>query len=140
MIEFFAEGCAFEVKMMVIAEFPDTVSGRSIPRETSRNFPFPGVRMSLLCRAFSSPVKWSPFQDLQRRSIVKSHSKSMLQLWYGKLSIRKKYIRALRKGTLVWEDGQVKIPPIAMVGYDERNKPFKGNLSQLRSPRVWFKD
>jgi hypothetical protein len=64
----------------------------------------------------------------------------MLQLWYGKLPIRKKYIRALRKGTMVWENGQVKIPPLTMVGYDERRKPYQGNLSQLKSPRVWFKD
>jgi hypothetical protein len=72
---------------------------------------------------------------------VKTHSKSMLQLWYGRLPIRKKYIRALRKGTLVWEDGKVKLPPIAMTGYDENTQgPFKGKLSQVRSPRVWFKD
>ena len=81
-----------------------------------------------------------PFSFVQSRWIVKSHSKSILQLWYGKLPIRKKYIRALRKGTLVWEDGQIKIPPIAMTGYDERKNPFKGNLSNLRSPRIWFRD
>lgn len=81
-----------------------------------------------------------PFSFVQSRWIVKSHSKSILQLWYGKLPIRKKYIRALRKGTLVWEDGQIKIPPIAMTGYDERINPFKGNLSNLRSPRIWFRD
>jgi hypothetical protein len=95
--------------------------------------------MSLILGNVGTPFR-NPFSQLQRRWIVKSHSKSILQLWYGKLPIRKKYIRALRKGTLIWEDGQVKIPPIAMVGHEDRENPFKGNLSQLRSPRVWFKD
>ncbi len=78
---------------------------------------------------------------MQQRWIVKTHSKSILQMWYGRLPIRKKYIRALRKGTLVWENGQVKLPPIAIASYDEsKNGPYKGKLTQLRSPRIWFKD
>jgi hypothetical protein len=85
-----------------------------------------------------NPIKL--FQLCQQRTIVKSHSKSILQLWYGKLPIRKKYIRALRKGTMVWEDGQVKLPPVAIVGRDDRENPFKGNFTQLRAPRVWFRD
>ena len=97
--------------------------------------------MSLLLRAgCTGAASLSPFQDAQRRWIVKSHSKSILQLWYGKLPIRRKYIRALRKGTMVWEDGQVKLPPIAMTGYEDPAKPFRGHITQLRAPRVWFKD
>ena len=102
-------------------------------------FPF-GYAMSILTGSCRPVEKVAQFAFFQLRGIVKSHSKSILQLWYGKLPIRKKYIRALRKGTLVWEDGQVKLPPIAMTGYDERRNPYRGNLSQLRSPRIWFRD
>ena len=76
----------------------------------------------------------------QRRGIVKSHSKSILQLWYGKLPIRKKYIRALRKGTMVWENGQVKLPPIGVSDENESGRVIPTNLSQLRASRVWYKD
>lgn len=57
-------------------------------------------------------------------------------------------------GTLIWDKGQVKIPPIAMQGYALPNKlvlphqrefnqrlpKFKGKISQVKSPRIWFQD
>lgn len=48
--------------------------------------------------------------------------------------------------------GQVRIPPLAMSGYDEKKNPYRGRClahlpetscarwEDLRSPRVWFKD
>lgn len=101
-----------------------------------------GLNMSLLLnRVASPPNRILAFSIFQQRWIVKTHSKSILQLWYGRLPIRKKYIRALRKGTLVWENGQVKLPPIAMSNYNEGTEgAYKGKLAQVRSPRIWFKD
>ncbi|CBZ50346.1 unnamed protein product [Neospora caninum Liverpool] len=56
--------------------------------------------------------------------------------------------------TLIWDKGQVKIPPIAMQGYGLPNKlvlphqkefnnklpKFKGKINQLKATRIWFQD
>ncbi|CAE7768422.1 slc38a2 [Symbiodinium sp. CCMP2456] len=46
------------------------------------------------------------------------------------------------KGTMVMceKTGQVRIPPLAISGYDERKNPYKGRFEDLRSTRIWLKD
>eukprot|EP00929_Paragymnodinium_shiwhaense_P101536 TRINITY_DN64698_c0_g1_i1.p1 TRINITY_DN64698_c0_g1~~TRINITY_DN64698_c0_g1_i1.p1 ORF type:complete len:149 (+),score=26.16 TRINITY_DN64698_c0_g1_i1:91-537(+) len=85
--------------------------------------PFPGS---------ATQVRW--------RTCVKN-STSLLQQYYAKLPIRKKWRRAIMRGTMVLDkrNGQVKIPTLEMTGYDHRN-PYRGKFENLRSPRVWFKD
>mmetsp|Transcript_43760 Transcript_43760/g.127364 ORF Transcript_43760/g.127364 Transcript_43760/m.127364 type:complete len:129 (-) Transcript_43760:29-415(-) len=70
------------------------------------------------------------------------NSRSLLEQYYRKLPIRKKFRRAMMRGTMVMCDrtGQVKIPPIAISGYDEKKNPYRGRFEDLRSPRVWLKD
>ncbi|PFH32697.1 hypothetical protein BESB_013090 [Besnoitia besnoiti] len=82
------------------------------------------------------------------------HSESVLQQFYNRLPVRKRFLKAIRKGTLIWDKGQVKIPPIAMQGYGLPNKlvlphqqefnnklpKFKGKINHLKAPRIWFQD
>nr|CEL64953.1 TPA: hypothetical protein BN1204_008175_1 [Neospora caninum Liverpool] len=82
------------------------------------------------------------------------HSESVLQQFYNRLPVRKRFLKAIRKGTLIWDKGQVKIPPIAMQGYGLPNKlvlphqkefnnklpKFKGKINQLKATRIWFQD
>eukprot|EP00920_Eleutheroschizon_duboscqi_P025902 GHVT01063977.1.p1 GENE.GHVT01063977.1~~GHVT01063977.1.p1 ORF type:complete len:309 (+),score=50.31 GHVT01063977.1:248-1174(+) len=71
------------------------------------------------------------------------NSESILQQYYKRLPIRKKYLRALRRGTLTYDHGQVKIPPVAMYGYDAKGEGpnvYKGKLERLRTKRLWFHD
>ncbi|CRG95315.1 conserved protein, unknown function [Plasmodium gallinaceum] len=83
----------------------------------------------------------------------KSHlnSVSILQQFYNRLPIRKKYIKAIKKGTLIWDKGQVKIPPLKIEGYDppkkclsplskNRNNQYRGRFENLKSHRVEFQD
>ncbi|CAK8999149.1 Hypothetical protein SCF082_LOCUS5940 [Durusdinium trenchii] len=72
----------------------------------------------------------------------KNNSVSLLQQFYNKLPIRKKFRVALRRGTMVMcpKTGQVRIPPLAISGYDDKKNPYRGRLEDLRAPRVWFKD
>ncbi|CDU16473.1 hypothetical protein YYC_03403 [Plasmodium yoelii 17X] len=83
----------------------------------------------------------------------KSHinSVSILQQFYNRLPIRKKYIKAIKKGTLIWDKGQVKIPPLKIEGYDppkkclspltkNRNNQYRGNFQNLKAHRVEFQD
>ena len=77
------------------------------------------------------------------KSNLKSHvasKSSLLQIYYKRHNIRHKYLRALKRGQLVSVDGQIRIPPIAMQGYDESTSPYKGRLENCRAPRLWFKD
>lgn len=83
----------------------------------------------------------------------KSHlnSVSILQQFYNRLPIRKRYIKAIKKGTLIWDKGQVKIPPLKIEGYDppkkclspfskNRNNQYKGRFEHLKASRVEFYD
>ncbi|KAI4838996.1 hypothetical protein MKS88_002508 [Plasmodium brasilianum] len=92
----------------------------------------------------------SNFLSLKR---FKSHlnSVSILQQFYNRLPIRKKYIKAIKKGTLIWDKGQVKIPPLKIEGYDppkkclsplvkNRNNQYRGKFQNLKSHRVEFQD
>eukprot|EP00927_Polykrikos_kofoidii_P074709 TRINITY_DN70736_c0_g1_i1.p1 TRINITY_DN70736_c0_g1~~TRINITY_DN70736_c0_g1_i1.p1 ORF type:complete len:126 (-),score=18.86 TRINITY_DN70736_c0_g1_i1:47-424(-) len=71
-----------------------------------------------------------------------TNSESLFQQYYNNLKIRKKWKRAIRKGTFIWceKTGQVRIPTVGMSGYDEKKNPFKGRFENCRSPRVWLKD
>ncbi|CAJ1423272.1 unnamed protein product [Effrenium voratum] len=44
------------------------------------------------------------------------------------MPIRKKYRRAIMRGTMVMceRTGQVRIPPLAISGYDEKKNPYRG--------------
>ncbi|CAJ1373526.1 unnamed protein product [Effrenium voratum] len=70
------------------------------------------------------------------------NSVSLLQQYYRKMPIRKKYRRAIMRGTMVMceRTGQVRIPPLAISGYDEKKNPYRGRFEDLRALRVWFKD
>jgi hypothetical protein len=65
---------------------------------------------------------------------------SLLQIYYKRHSIRPKYLRALQRGQLVSVNGQIRIPPLGMQGYDEHVNPYKGRIEDCRAPRIWFKD
>ncbi|SBT35036.1 conserved protein, unknown function [Plasmodium ovale wallikeri] len=80
---------------------------------------------------------------------------SILQQFYNRLPIRKKYIKAIKKGTLIWDKGQVplpssgahqavKIPPLKIEGYDppkkclsplvkNRNNQYRGKFQNLKA-------
>eukprot|EP00435_Cladocopium_sp_Y103_P055855 s990_g18.t1 len=66
------------------------------------------------------------------------NSVSLLQQYYRKMPIRKKWRRAIVRGTMVMceKTGQVKIPPLAISGYDEKKNPYRGRFEDLRSTRV----
>ncbi|CAI7720216.1 conserved Plasmodium protein, unknown function [Plasmodium vivax] len=87
----------------------------------------------------------------QRRHKSHLNSVSILQQFYNRLPIRKRYIKAIKKGTLVWDKGQVKIPPLKIEGYDppkkclsplvkNRNNQYRGSFLNLRAHRVEFQD
>ena len=42
--------------------------------------------------------------------------------------------------THIFPGMQVKIPPLAIAGFDDKKNKYRGKFEQLRSPRVWFKD
>ncbi|KAK1441873.1 hypothetical protein BgAZ_502050 [Babesia gibsoni] len=80
-----------------------------------------------------------------------NNSVSILQQHYNRLPIRKKFIKAIKRGTLVWDRGQVKIPPILCEGYDppkqcllpnekNKNRQYRGRFEKLQSKRVSFYD
>ncbi|CDR97629.1 hypothetical protein, conserved [Babesia bigemina] len=80
-----------------------------------------------------------------------NNSVSILQQHYNRLPIRKKFIRAIKRGTLVWDRGQVKIPPLHCEGYDpprqcllpnerHRRRQYRGRFEHLQSKRVSFFD
>ncbi|CAE7223741.1 slc38a2, partial [Symbiodinium pilosum] len=70
------------------------------------------------------------------------NSVSLLRQYYNRLPVRRKYRRAIMKGTMVMceKTGQVRIPPLAISGYDERRNPYRGRFEDLRSTRIWLKD
>ncbi|CAA9987979.1 conserved protein, unknown function [Plasmodium knowlesi strain H] len=87
----------------------------------------------------------------QRRYKSHINSVSILQQFYNRLPIRKKYIKAIKKGTLIWDKGQVKIPPLKIEGYDppkkclsplvkNRNYQYRGGFQNLKAHRVEFQD
>ncbi|SBT76881.1 conserved protein, unknown function [Plasmodium ovale] len=87
----------------------------------------------------------------QRRFKSHLNSVSILQQFYNRLPIRKKYIKAIKKGTLIWDKGQVKIPPLKIEGYDppkkclsplvkNRNNQYRGKFQNLKAHRVEFQD
>mmetsp|Transcript_46907 Transcript_46907/g.73214 ORF Transcript_46907/g.73214 Transcript_46907/m.73214 type:complete len:138 (-) Transcript_46907:42-455(-) len=90
----------------------------------------------------SKVCEWDWHSLTQRRWRNPINSVSLLQQYYNKLPVRKKWKKAIRRGTMIWceKTGQVKIPPIAIAGYDEKKNPYRGKLENLRSPRIWFKD
>uniref|UniRef100_A0A3B0NDK4 Uncharacterized protein n=1 Tax=Theileria annulata TaxID=5874 RepID=A0A3B0NDK4_THEAN len=86
-----------------------------------------------------------------REFATHNNSVSILQQFYNKLPIRKKYIKAIKRGTLIWDKGQVRIPPIIAEGYDppkycllpnekHRNNHYKGRFENLTSKKVSFYD
>lgn len=104
----------------------------------------------LLFRLLPQPTQPGSFFVCRR---FKSHlnSVSILQQFYNRLPIRKKYIKAIRKGTLIWDKGQVKIPPLKIEGFDppkkclspltkNRNNQYRGKFENLRAHRVEFQD
>lgn len=44
---------------------------------------------------------------VRREFATHNNSVSILQQFYNRLSIRKKYIKAIKRGTLIWDKGQV---------------------------------
>lgn len=88
----------------------------------------------------------------QRRWRGHHNTTSLLQQHYNRLAIRRKYKRAIRKGTLCWDKGQVKIPPISIMGFDPPKKHlpplckktslnlYKGKFEDIRAPRIRFLD
>ncbi|BAM41376.1 conserved hypothetical protein [Theileria orientalis strain Shintoku] len=89
--------------------------------------------------------------NVNRHFATHNNSVSILQQHYNRLKIRKKYIRAIKRGTLVWDRGQVKIPPIKAENYDppkycllpnEKHKKgqYKGRFENLTSKKVSFYD
>eukprot|EP00434_Breviolum_minutum_P033712 symbB.v1.2.029831.t1/scaffold3306.1/size59376/1 len=87
-----------------------------------------------------SPTSWAAFQVRWKSN--PQNSVSLLQQWYRKMPIRRKWRKAIKKGTMIMceRTGQVRIPPLAMSGYDEKKNPYRGRFEDLRSTRVWFKD
>eukprot|EP00930_Biecheleria_cincta_P003820 TRINITY_DN104730_c0_g1_i1.p2 TRINITY_DN104730_c0_g1~~TRINITY_DN104730_c0_g1_i1.p2 ORF type:complete len:115 (-),score=22.64 TRINITY_DN104730_c0_g1_i1:237-548(-) len=79
---------------------------------------------------------------LQVRWKNQINSVSLLRQYYNRMPIRKKWRKAIMRGTMIMceKTGQVKMPPIAISGYDEKKNPYRGRFEQLRSTRVWFKD
>ena len=69
-----------------------------------------------------------------------ANKSSLLQIFYKRHCVRKKFLRALKRGQLVSVDGQIRIPPLAMQGYDETRRPYRGSIENCRAPRLWFKD
>uniref|UniRef100_A0A7S1F7C3 Uncharacterized protein n=1 Tax=Noctiluca scintillans TaxID=2966 RepID=A0A7S1F7C3_NOCSC len=69
------------------------------------------------------------------------NSVSLLQQYYKSMPIRKKWRKAIQKGTMIWcnKTGQVRIPPMTIQGYDAKN-PYRGKWTDLRAPRVYLKD
>merc|ERR1712194_681578 len=67
------------------------------------------------------------------------NSISLLAQMYCRLSIRKKWRTAIKKGTMMWDPkiGQVVIPPLQMQGYS-RDAPYKGKWENCKSVRVEF--
>ncbi|CEM28373.1 unnamed protein product [Vitrella brassicaformis CCMP3155] len=76
----------------------------------------------------------------QVRHFTRNNSKTILNQWYDSLPLTKRWKRAIRKGTMVWEKGQVKIPRLKVEGYDCKTNPYRGPLSALRSPRIEIQD
>ena len=77
--------------------------------------------------------------QVRHKSHVANKS-SLLQVFYKRHNIRKQYVKALQRGQLVSVDGQIRLPPIAMQGYDETKNPYKGRFEDCRAGRIWFKD
>ncbi|KAF4671663.1 hypothetical protein FOL46_010030 [Perkinsus olseni] len=46
-------------------------------------------------------------------------SKSVIWRFYNRLNVRRKYKTAIRRGRMVWKDGQVQFPKIGIAGYDD---------------------
>lgn len=116
----------------------------SLPRASSCASPFGfGVRLS--------------------RSLWGSiNSRSLLDQFYLRLPVRRRFKKALMRGTLVWDKGQVRLPPIAVAGIPLSKKLLpphhlqhqattpqgrktqppnkKLALHRLRSQRIWFQD
>ncbi|CAE8585775.1 unnamed protein product [Polarella glacialis] len=78
---------------------------------------------------------------LQVRWKNQINSVSLLRQYYNRMPIRKKWRKAIMRGTMVMceKTGQVKMPTLAISGYDEKN-PYRGRFENLKSTRVWFKD
>eukprot|EP00922_Rhytidocystis_sp_ex-Travisia-forbesii_P004366 GHVS01006354.1.p1 GENE.GHVS01006354.1~~GHVS01006354.1.p1 ORF type:complete len:177 (-),score=22.28 GHVS01006354.1:30-560(-) len=87
----------------------------------------------------------------QRRYRGHQNVTSLLHQHYNRLPISKKYRKAIRKGSLIWDKGQVKIPPISILGYDlpkkcqppyskAGNNIYKGKLENLRVSKIRFAD
>mmetsp|Transcript_2296 Transcript_2296/g.5081 ORF Transcript_2296/g.5081 Transcript_2296/m.5081 type:complete len:107 (-) Transcript_2296:49-369(-) len=81
------------------------------------------------------------FFSIQRRWRF-AKSKSLLVQYYKGIPVRKKYRTALKRGLVVWDhnNGCIKLPPVAVQGYDENTNPYRGTFENCRSTRVWYKD
>ncbi|KAF8822646.1 hypothetical protein IE077_003244 [Cardiosporidium cionae] len=79
----------------------------------SRHFPRKICSSSIaLCSKETTFSVGSQATRAQCRFSSHNNSVSVLQQFYNHLPIRKKYRRALKRGTLIWDKGQMKIPPV----------------------------
>mmetsp|Transcript_56795 Transcript_56795/g.157215 ORF Transcript_56795/g.157215 Transcript_56795/m.157215 type:complete len:123 (-) Transcript_56795:92-460(-) len=89
----------------------------------------------------SGAVVWHSVTQVRWKSNL-INSVSLLRQYYNRMPIRKKWRRAILRGTMIMceKTGQVRMPPIAISGYDDKKNPYRGKFEHLRSPRIWFKD
>mmetsp|Transcript_26018 Transcript_26018/g.51029 ORF Transcript_26018/g.51029 Transcript_26018/m.51029 type:complete len:117 (+) Transcript_26018:250-600(+) len=87
-----------------------------------------------------SAVPLSP-SILNQRCDFHKKSKSVIFQAVQRLPIRKRFKRAIRMGLMVYEKGQVKLPPIAVAGYDVNGpNKYRGKLENCRATRISFHD
>mmetsp|Transcript_9878 Transcript_9878/g.9759 ORF Transcript_9878/g.9759 Transcript_9878/m.9759 type:complete len:100 (+) Transcript_9878:56-355(+) len=67
-------------------------------------------------------------------------SKSVIWRFYNRLNVRRKYKTAIRRGRMVWKDGQVQFPKIGIAGFDDHKNAYRGKIENCRAPRIWFVD
>mmetsp|Transcript_72006 Transcript_72006/g.166760 ORF Transcript_72006/g.166760 Transcript_72006/m.166760 type:complete len:126 (-) Transcript_72006:157-534(-) len=110
---------------------------RPLLREKMLPLPASDATESLAACTMSA---WSVLTQVRWKNQI--NSVSLLRQYYNRMPIRKKWRKAIMKGTMVMceKTGQVRIPPLVISGYDEKKNPYRGKWEHLRSPRVWFRD
>ncbi|CAD7958700.1 unnamed protein product [Amoebophrya sp. A120] len=140
------------LKPAIVASTPVACCSASLPwiartsggAATSRVFDSPGVYYPASGAAPSSHFRvFAPaaLQQQTRHGSTRTCSKSILNHFYCHLRIRRRWRRALWKGTMKWDDsiGQAKIPDLNIEGHEKhKNKPYKGKFENCRSQRVMF--
>ncbi|CAD7963024.1 unnamed protein product [Amoebophrya sp. A25] len=83
----------------------------------------------------------SPFCRQQVRfGNTRMCTKTQLQQVYCSLPLRRRWRKALQKGTMKWDEkvGQLLMPTLVIEGHEKGKKPYKGRLENCRSQRIMF--